>query len=93
MLTQEQFQDMTTSPCFYCQRQPYQKSRSYTYNGIDRKDHTQGYTPDNCVPCGGECNFIKGKILTPDEMLIVAEALWAFRKQNGVTKNVTPLPR
>lgn len=32
-----------------------------TYNGIDRKNNTLGYLPDNVVPCCKTCNWAKGK--------------------------------
>lgn len=31
----------------------------YVYSGIDRKDPSLGYTPDNSVPCCGACNCAK----------------------------------
>lgn len=64
-LSDEQMEQMFQSDCFYCGRKPYrtlQKKNCYGYyvcNGIDRKDNEQGYTPENCVPCCIECNFMK----------------------------------
>ena len=51
--------------CYYCGMCPTNKSYNYTkdtafiYNGIDRKDNTQGYTLENCVPCCSICNKAK----------------------------------
>lgn len=30
-----------------------------TMNGVDRVDSNKGYELDNCVPCCGQCNFMK----------------------------------
>lgn len=54
--------------CFYCGVPPSRtkdgKRRglwgSYTYNGIDRRDSSQGYVIGNVVSCCTECNYAKG---------------------------------
>lgn len=80
-LSLEEFHALTSGRCFYCSRPPQQKSRSYTYNGIDRVNNRQGYIAANCVTACKECNFIKGDRLTQDEMKIVGEALAEFRSK------------
>lgn len=35
---------------------------SYTFNGIDRKNRSEGYTPENTVSCCPTCNYAKGKL-------------------------------
>jgi hypothetical protein len=59
--------------CWYCGKEPSQTIKSsgntvtekhveksiYVYNGIDRKDNTQGYDLNNCVSCCGRCNRAK----------------------------------
>ena len=80
-LTLEQFQKITSSPCYYCGKEPSQKSRSYTYNGIDRLDGKKGYVPTNVAPCCRDCNWLKGNRLTQAEMKVVAEALKKFRQR------------
>lgn len=32
------------------------------YNGIDRKDNNLGYIAENCLPCCGACNYMKGTL-------------------------------
>ena len=49
------------------------------YN-LDRKDNSKGYTKDNCVVCCTQCNFIKGKSLTYDEMCLLREPLHKIRE-------------
>jgi 5-methylcytosine-specific restriction endonuclease McrA len=78
-LTLDQFQEITQKSCEYCGRPPSQKSRAYTYNGVDRVDPKLGYMPSNVVPCCWECNHIKGSRLTYDEMITIGKALRKFR--------------
>lgn len=64
-LTKEQFKHLTTQNCLYCGAEPSREKThknangSYTYNGIDRVDNSQGYTAANCVPCCRSCNVAK----------------------------------
>jgi len=66
-LTLEQFKEITSSNCYYCNAVPSQiiglaeisRWGDYVYNGIDRKDNLIGYTNDNCVPCCNICNWAK----------------------------------
>lgn len=37
--------------CFYCDRMPA--------GGVDRRDNSVGYQPDNCVSCCPHCNYAK----------------------------------
>jgi hypothetical protein len=71
-LTKTEFEDITARDCHYCGSSPDNLQRHagnlFTYNGIDRVDNRQGYTPDNCVPCCRTCNSAKGK-LGADEFL------------------------
>lgn len=76
-LTNEEFNEITSSNCYYCGIEPKQickvgGSRSYdcsiVYNGIDRLDNNKGYEPDNCVPFCKICNRAKD-IMTEKEFL------------------------
>lgn len=68
-LTVEQFTEITAKNCHYCDVQPKEFIRcrskhhpqKYLFNGIDRKDNSLGYTPENSLPCCEFCNFRKGK--------------------------------
>ena len=76
----EDFERLTSSPCHYCGIPPLQKSRSYTYNGLDRVNHKLGYFLTNVVPACKKCNWVKGNRLTYEEMLAVGKALREFRE-------------
>lgn len=70
-LTKDEFRNITSSRCVYCNIQPLAKSFCYNlsatsrdnsvymYNGIDRRDNAVGYTPTNAVACCSDCNLAK----------------------------------
>ena len=59
------------SVCHYCEgRLPE------TCAALDRTDNSKGYIPGNVVPCCWDCNTMKGKFLTYEEMMLV----WERRK-------------
>lgn len=68
-LTEEEFKQLTSSNCFYCDIKPHKKAQfyyhkktkveHYIYNGIDRKDNNKGYTLENSLPCCFSCNEMK----------------------------------
>lgn len=66
-LTRDEFHILTQLPCHYCGQLPstartpggYETTGFYIHNGLDRKDSSQGYTPDNVVPCCVTCNHAK----------------------------------
>lgn len=90
------FKETINKNCHYCNKRPSNTVRgrgphshtSMRYSGIDRKDNSRGYTPDNCVPCCHECNEIKSDNLTYEEMLEVARVLRAIR-----AGDLTPPPQ
>lgn len=65
-LTLKEFKEITSSNCFYCNKQPSQKKNSkisfYMYNGIDRVNNNLGYTTDNCVAACKDCNSLKSGV-------------------------------
>lgn len=63
-LSDEYFAALTVCACHYCGAPPLKVEQSnsgerYTWNGIDRKDSSKGYTAGNCVPCCETCNRMK----------------------------------
>lgn len=66
-LTHDDFVNLATKPCHYCgtsssNRFVTKAGDEFLYNGVDRKDNSQGYTKENCVPCCRTCNWMKGKM-------------------------------
>ena len=72
-LTFEQFMDLTSRNCIYCNIGPSKVSlcrsgytekgkahSTYIYNGLDRVDSSKGYLLDNLVTCCKDCNIAKG---------------------------------
>ena len=66
---------MTGEICHYCGG-----ALPETGHGLDRKDSSLGYSPENCVPCCKACNEIRGHDnVSYSEMLIVAKVLRELR--------------
>ena len=53
-LTLSEFIEITQDRCAYC--------GTYEAGGIDRRDNRIGYIRQNCQPCCGDCNFLKGRM-------------------------------
>lgn len=68
LLTKDEFRKLTKSKCFYCGNFPKtirtnsNGNSGYTFNGIDRRDNSLGYTIENSVPCCKNCNYMKRKV-------------------------------
>jgi hypothetical protein len=64
-LTDEEFFLVTQQVCHYCGLPPSLRKDTKRYNGglmcngIDRKDNSKGYFPDNIVPACKVCNYAK----------------------------------
>lgn len=65
-LTFEQFKELTSKNCTYCNAVPgnkisvYKKAQFiFIYNGLDRIDNNKKHDLDNVVPCCKTCNRIK----------------------------------
>lgn len=67
-LTLEVFESLISSNCHYCNTPPaqiyHQPATRYAvdtlvYNGVDRKDNSEGYINGNVVPCCASCNQSK----------------------------------
>ncbi len=71
-LSREQLGILIKEDCYYCGGEPSNSfiyhEKTITYQGIDRKDNSKGYTPDNVVPCCIICNKMKNT-LSSDEFL------------------------
>jgi hypothetical protein len=64
-LTDEQFDLLVKSNCYYCGSAPTNRRHGenyngdFVYNGLDRRKSTVGYTPENVVACCWTCNWMK----------------------------------
>ncbi len=65
-LPDDEFKALTSANCHYCGEPPMNCYQGITYNGIDRKDNSQGYTITNTVSCCNPCNRMKGVMLYED---------------------------
>lgn len=80
----ETVKNLLAANCFYCGAPPRNRIKrllfTYLYQGIDRLNNDKGYVDGNVLPCCGACNSIKGKHLSHEEMLLVAQMLKTFRR-------------
>ena len=64
-LSCEQFTSLIKMNCHYCGAPPFGvrvrrgDKNLYLFTGIDRRDNTIGYTPENVLPCCKICNRAK----------------------------------
>lgn len=81
-LSKDEFRELTKLRCHYCNTEPNRVHRvnkrvgHIIFNGIDRKDNTQGYILQNCVPCCYRCNTMKSN-LSIEEFLEHIERIYA----------------
>jgi len=66
-LTEKDFYELTSQPCYFCAAPPSRKAdkrakNPYIYNGLDRLDSAKGYIPSNCCGCCWEHNDLKGRL-------------------------------
>ncbi len=57
MISKQKFKEITFDNCYLCNKM----NTRYHQNGIDRKDNEIGYIVGNCLPCCGQCNYLKNK--------------------------------
>lgn len=58
-LSIEQFNELTSAPCYYCGEYYKQDYFGNKYNGLDRVNSKLGYSYNNVVPCCEFCNRMK----------------------------------
>ena len=58
-LTKEEFYNITSKPCYYCNDYSNNDINNKLYNGVDRIDSSIGYEINNVVPCCDICNKMK----------------------------------
>lgn len=68
LLDKDTFKDIVLQDCYYCGKVPSESFKKknlkgeFIYNGVDRKDSTQGYTMENSLPCCTDCNYMKSNV-------------------------------
>lgn len=88
LLTDAQFRHLTSQPCHYCGVDPastlpqFSQAANYPHNGVDRKDPSLSYTPENCVPACTRCNMAKGKMGVDEFALHVSYIFHNYLKCN-----------
>lgn len=87
-LTKEQFRILTKSNCTYCNRVPemyfgeIENNGYYMYNGIDRKNNSEGYTTENSLSCCSPCNKLK-HILGYQQFLNHIKSIYMYMHSKG----------
>jgi len=87
-LTREQFFKITQLQCHYCNAVPSSVCGTsdlwswLTYNGVDRRDNSKGYTLENCVPCCKICNLAKRDLSESDFLSWVARVYTHQQRQS-----------
>ncbi len=88
LLDLDVFTKLTQQNCHYCGLQPNSKCGEkndygfYIYNGLDRKNNSEGYTIKNSVTCCKQCNRAKMD-LNYEDFLLWAQRLTKFLSHRG----------
>lgn len=89
-LSFEEFIEIASKKCYYCNREPDRVEKSkynngdFIFSGVDRLDSSLDYTIANCVPCCSKCNVAKNA-LTYKEFLELVENIYNNRIKNEIT--------
>ena len=100
-LTFDEWAAIVAGACYLCGDSPRERSivtsryqaqdRRYTHstsvNGVDRRDNSKGYTPDNCSPCCDICNRLKHAHALP---VLLAHLEKIVRHQQRNSANAAP---
>lgn len=70
-ITLEEHKKLIAQGCHYCGK----NLEGNTGANLDRIDNNKGYTPDNVLPCCGECNRIRSNKYTVAQMRVIGNAL------------------
>jgi hypothetical protein len=91
LLSKDEFLNIVSQNCFYCNEEPkesgYNKKSHgiYKCNGIDRVDSNLGYELNNVVPCCKKCNYAKNEF-SELEFFKHIEQLYNNLKKKGFIK-------
>ncbi len=80
-LTFEQYHEITSQPCFYCE----EAIDKQVTGKLDRiiNDRGIGYTPNNVLPCCKICNRVRGDHYTVEETKTAVMAVKALRARKS----------
>lgn len=76
-LTFEEYAELISKPCFYCNDE--MKTPSFG-RGLDRIDNERGYSIDNVLPCCTTCNQTRSDKFTVEETKALIEAVLNVRR-------------
>jgi hypothetical protein len=81
-LTLEEYTDLISKPCYYCN----DKMNTPSFGrGLDRIDNSHGYHIDNVLPCCTTCNQIRSDKFTVEETKVMILSLLDFRDNKATT--------
>lgn len=69
-LSFDEYTAIRRRPCHYCGHKLHDGG-----TGLDRLDNDKGYVRGNVVPSCWECNQARSVLFTPEEMLVIGEAI------------------
>ena len=84
-LLEDEFTALVKQSCYLCGL----VASETNHNGIDRFDNTKGYQLENCRPCCGHCNLLKGTI---EYDTLVEKAVQIARNYEVLTAYVQSKP-
>lgn len=76
--TRAAYEEIVGLGCYYC------GAEIRTGVGLDRIDNHKGYLIENCLPCCGFCNSVRGAHLSVEETKRVVILLKEMRKKENV---------
>ena len=78
-LTKEDYINLISKPCEYCDNRNGNVQDSAGI-GLDRINHSFGYTQDNVLPCCWQCNVTRNNLYTVEETKVMISAMLECRK-------------
>lgn len=78
-LTLDQYKSLIENPCYYCGVEL--PKAGY---GLDKLNPIGNYEISNCVPSCGFCNTIKWDRHTPEETIVIINAIQKYRIENNI---------
>lgn len=85
LLSKDDFRNLVSKPCFYCGKDPSERSFSgndvFIYSSLDRIDYKGDYSFNNVVPACKACNIAKHK-LTSNEFILLCKRIAYYHKDD-----------